>query len=120
MADARIAIRQTGNAAEQFGQLANTSNGILARDVRPMIGDLRQTIRAAETSMTNLDSLLSEAKPGVQTFSTRTLPEVGQLVRDLRTMSQSLRNVSERLDQQGVGGVIGGDKLPDYKPQKRR
>jgi phospholipid/cholesterol/gamma-HCH transport system substrate-binding protein len=120
MADTRIAIRQTGNAAEQFGRLADTSNNMLARDVRPLIGDLRQTVRAAETSMTNLDALLSEAKPGVQTFSTRTLPEVGQLVRDLRIMSQSLRNVSERLDQQGVGGVIGGDKLPDYKPQKRR
>jgi phospholipid/cholesterol/gamma-HCH transport system substrate-binding protein len=120
MADARIAIRQTGNAAEQFGRLADTSNDILARDARPLIGDLRKTVQSANTSMQNLDALLGEARPGVQTFSTRTLPEVGQLVRDLRAMSQSLKNVSERLDQQGVGGVIGGDKLPDYRPQKRR
>jgi phospholipid/cholesterol/gamma-HCH transport system substrate-binding protein len=120
MADARIAIRQAGDATERFGRLADTTNATLSNDVRPLIGDLRKTVRSAQTSMDNLDKLLGEARPGVQTFSTRTLPEVGQLVRDLRATSQSLKSVSERLDQQGVGGVLGGEKLPDYRPQKRR
>ncbi|MBV8685956.1 MAG: MCE family protein [Alphaproteobacteria bacterium] len=120
MADARIAIRQAGDATERFGRLADTTNDTLGRDVRPLIGDLRRTVRSAQTSMDNLDKLLGEARPGVQTFSTRTLPEVGQLVRDLRATSQSLKGISERLDQQGIGGVVGGEKLPDYRPQKRR
>jgi phospholipid/cholesterol/gamma-HCH transport system substrate-binding protein len=120
MAEARIAIRQAGDAAERFGRLADTTNGLLDRDARPLIADLRRTVQSANSSMKSLDSLLGEAKPGVQTFSTRTLPEVGQLVRDLRTTTQSLKDISERLDQQGIGGVIGGEKLPDYRPQKRR
>jgi phospholipid/cholesterol/gamma-HCH transport system substrate-binding protein len=119
LAEARIAIRQTGVAAEQMGQLANTSDQTLSRDVRPMIGDLRQTIRAAETSMNNLDSAIGDARPGLQAFSKQTIPEVGQLVRDLREMSDSLSAVSQRLNQQGAGGIIGGQKLPDYKPRKR-
>jgi phospholipid/cholesterol/gamma-HCH transport system substrate-binding protein len=44
------------------------------------------------------------------------MPEVGQLVRDLREMSRSIRSVSEKLDQQGAGSLIGSPKLPDYKP----
>ncbi|PSJ38914.1 MlaD family protein [Allosphingosinicella deserti] len=119
MAEARLAIRQAGQAAEEFGQLADTSDQILQKDARPLIADLRQTIRAAETSMKSLDSVIGEAKPGVETFSTRTLPEVGQLIRDLRATSQSLRNISERIDQRGIGGVVGGERLPDYAPNKR-
>jgi phospholipid/cholesterol/gamma-HCH transport system substrate-binding protein len=120
MADARVAIRQAGDSAERFGRLADTTNGILEHDARPLIADLRRTVRSADESMKSLDALLGQAKPGVQTFSTRTLPEVGQLVRDLRTTTQSLKGITDRLDQQGIGGVIGGEKLPDYRPQKRR
>jgi phospholipid/cholesterol/gamma-HCH transport system substrate-binding protein len=119
MAEARLAIRQAGVAAEQFGQLANTSDELLQRDARPLLADLRQTIKAAETSMNNLDAVIGQAKPGVETFSTRTLPEVGQLIRDLRATSQSLRNVSERIDQRGIGGALQGERLPDYSPSKR-
>ena len=120
MADARIAIRQAGDSAEKFGKLADTSNDILARDARPAIADLRRTIQAAQTSMNNLDQAIGEAKPGLHTFSTRTLPEAGQLIHDLQQTSTALRNVSERFDQQGVGGIIGGQKLPDYKPGKQQ
>lgn len=117
MADARIAIQQTGRAVEEMGQLANTSDEILQKDARPLIADLRNTVRAAETSMKNLDAAVSDARPGLQAFSKQTIPEVGQLVRDLREMSSALSSVAQKLDQQGAGGVIGGTRLPDYKPR---
>ncbi|MFN3389437.1 MAG: MlaD family protein [Allosphingosinicella sp.] len=119
MADARIAIRQTGLAAQEMGELADSADGILQRDARPLIADLRQTIRAAEGSMANLDAAIGDARPGIQAFSKQTIPEVGQLVRDLRQMSDALSSVAQRLDREGVGGVIGGQKLPDYKPRDR-
>jgi len=118
LAEARIAIRQTGAAVEQMGALAGTTDQTL-QDVRPLIGDLRQTVRAAETSMNNLDAAIGDARPGLQAFSKQTVPEMGQLVRDLREMSDSLSAVSQRLNQQGAGGIIGGQKLPDYKPRKK-
>jgi phospholipid/cholesterol/gamma-HCH transport system substrate-binding protein len=119
LAEARVAIRQTGVAAQEMGQLADTADRSLSQDVRPMLADLRQTIRAAETSMGTLDATLSDARPGLQAFSKQTIPEVGQLVRDLREMSDSLNAVAQRLNTQGAGGIIGGSKLPDYKPRKQ-
>jgi len=119
LAEARVAIRQTGVAAQEMGQLADTADKSLANDVRPMLADLRQTIRAAETSMGTLDATLNDARPGLQAFSKQTIPEVGQLVRDLREMSDSLNAVAQRLNTQGAGGIIGGSKLPDYKPRKQ-
>ena len=115
MADARIAIRQTGLAAQEFGELADSADAVLQRDARPLIADLRQTIRAAEGSMANLDAAIGDARPGLQAFSKQTIPEIGQLVRDLRQMSDALSSVAQRLDRKGIGGVIAGEKLPDYK-----
>ena len=119
MADARIAIRQTGDAVEEMGRLAATSNSVLDRDARPLIADLRTSVRAAETSMNNLDAAIADARPGLQAFSKQTIPEIGQLVRDLREMSESLSAVSQRLDRQGVLGIVGGPTLPDYKGKKQ-
>jgi phospholipid/cholesterol/gamma-HCH transport system substrate-binding protein len=62
--------------------------------------------------------MIGDARPGVQTFSKSTLPEANRLVHDLRDLSQSLEQVSNRVNQQGIGGALGPQKLPDYKPGK--
>jgi phospholipid/cholesterol/gamma-HCH transport system substrate-binding protein len=64
--------------------------------------------------------MISDARPGVQNFSKSTLPQANQLVRDLRELTVSLKSVSDRIDQQGIGGTLGPQKLPDYKPGKRK
>jgi phospholipid/cholesterol/gamma-HCH transport system substrate-binding protein len=68
--------------------------------------------------MTALDEALAEARPGIKTFSTQTLPEIGQLVRDLQVMSGTLNSVANKIDQQGAGALIGGPSLPEYKGDK--
>jgi phospholipid/cholesterol/gamma-HCH transport system substrate-binding protein len=117
IAETRIAIRQAGDAAEQFGKLAGTTNQLLDEQGRPLVADLRQTVAKARTTMDNLDAVLNDARPGVQAFSKQTLPEVGLLIRDLREMSEALSGVAERLNRGGASGLIGSSKLPDYEPK---
>ncbi len=114
LADARVAIRQAGNAAQQVGALAATTNG----QVGPIAADLRKTVASAQRSMDALEGAISEARPGLRAFSTQTVPEVGQLVRDLTEMSEALTGVATKLNRGGAGALIGGGKLPDYKPGK--
>ena len=65
--------------------------------------------------------MITDARPGVQNFSKSTLPEANRLVRDLRELSQSLQRRSPSgVNQQGIGGTLGPEKLPDYKPRKRK
>ncbi|MBA3896592.1 MAG: MCE family protein [Sphingomonadaceae bacterium] len=113
LADTRVAIRQAGDAIQKIGNLADDTNGQL----QPLIGDLRHTVQSAQRSMDTLDATLKDARPGVQAFSKQTLPEVGQLVRDLRAMAESLSAVAGKIDQGGAGSIIGSPKLPDYKPR---
>ncbi|WP_311269987.1 MlaD family protein [Sphingobium sp. WCS2017Hpa-17] len=115
LAEARIAVQRTGVAVEQIGKLAATTDTMLNEEGRPLMGDLRKSVQAATRSIETLDKTIGEAQPGVKQFSTQTMPEVNQLVHDLREMSRSFRGVAEKLDQQGAGSLVGSPKLPDYK-----
>ncbi|AYJ86181.1 MCE family protein [Sphingomonas paeninsulae] len=114
LAQARIAVKQAGDAVEKIGNLAEATNGTLNGEGKPLIADLRKTVQAAQQSMESLNGAVNDARPGIQAFSKQTLPEVGQLVRDLRIMSESLSAVALKIDQGGAGSIVGSSKLPDY------
>jgi phospholipid/cholesterol/gamma-HCH transport system substrate-binding protein len=79
------------------------------------MANLNKAIGSAQQSAESLNAAIGDARPGLQAFSKQTIPEVGQLVRDLRVMSQALSSVAEKVDQGGAGSLIGQQKLPDYK-----
>ena len=119
IADVRIAARNAGIAAHRIGVLSESTNRLVVEEGRPAAQDLRKAIAQVEQATNNLDAMISDARPGVQNFTKSTLPEVNRLVHDLRELSQSLKGVSERVEQGGIGGALGPEKLPDYNPRKR-
>lgn len=118
LAETRVAIQKAGTAAEQIGQLAGTTNTMLSEDVRPAAANLNKAVESAQKSMDTLNAAIGDARPGLQAFSKQTIPEVGQLVRDLRVMSSALTSVAEKIDQGGASSLVGSPRLPDYKPKK--
>ena len=119
MADARLAARNAGIAAQRVGELADSTNRLVNQEGKPAMEDLRKTMAAAERAANNLDAIMTDARPGIQNFSKNTLPEANRLVRDLRQLSESLRALTERVEQGGIGSALGPEKLPDYKPRKK-
>jgi phospholipid/cholesterol/gamma-HCH transport system substrate-binding protein len=117
--DARIAAKQAGVAAEKWGQVADTTNIVLEENAKPAVENLNKAIASVQRAAENLDTVMADARPGVQNFSKSTLPEANRLIRDLRELSQALKGVSERVEQGGIGGALGPEKLPDYKPRKQ-
>ncbi|UZK68406.1 MlaD family protein [Sphingomonas sp. S1-29] len=117
LAETQMAIRRAGVAAEQIGQLAATTNTVLAEDIRPVMANLNKTILSAQRSAESLDAAIGDARPGLQAFSKQTIPEVGQLVSDLRQMTEALSEVAEKVNRGGAGSLVGSPKLPDYEPK---
>jgi phospholipid/cholesterol/gamma-HCH transport system substrate-binding protein len=115
LAETRIAIQKAGVASQQIGDLAATTNGLLSNDVKPAVGNLNKAVASAQKSMETLDAAIGDARPGLQSFSKQTIPELGQLIHDLRQMSQSLSSVADKVDRGGAGSIVGSPKLPDYK-----
>ena len=118
--DVRIAARNAGVAANNVAILTDSTNRLVNEQGRPAAEDLRKAILSAKQATDTLNALLTDARPGVQNFSKSTLPEANRLVHDMRELTQSLQGVSDRINQKGIGGTLGPQQLPDYKPGKRK
>jgi phospholipid/cholesterol/gamma-HCH transport system substrate-binding protein len=119
MKDARTAAREAGIAAHNVGLLADSTNRLVNEQGKPAAEDMRKAIAAVQSAANNLNAMVTDARPGVQNLTKSTLPEANRMVRDLRELTTSLRGFTERLEQSGIGGSLGPEKLPDYKPRKR-
>jgi phospholipid/cholesterol/gamma-HCH transport system substrate-binding protein len=124
MADAvvqvRIAAHNAGLAAGNIAALSENTNRLVTEQGQPAAQDLRKAIASVQQATDNLNAMITDARPGVQNFSKSTLPEANRLVHDLRDLTQSLQQVSAKVNQQGIGGALGPAKLPEYKPGKRK
>lgn len=120
LSEVRIAARNAGVAANNIAALSNNANTLVNGQGREAVTNLNQAIISARQAADNLNGMVGDARPGVQNFSKSTLPEANRLVRDLRDLTQSLQQVSDRVNRQGIGGALGPQKLPDYKPGKRQ
>jgi phospholipid/cholesterol/gamma-HCH transport system substrate-binding protein len=118
--EAKTAVREAGIAARQMSLMAGNAAALVNQEGRPMMAELRTAVIGAQRSMANLDSAIADTRPGLKALSSQTLPEIGQLVRDLRATSDALGSVATKIDQQGIGTLIGGPKLPDYVPAKEK
>lgn len=118
--DSRIALQKAGLAADEITKMAGATNKLLDSDGRPMLDELRKTLRSANGSLAALETTLNNANPALETLNTQTLPEVTQLARDLRELSVSLKSVTEKVDQGGIGSVVSAPALPDYQPGSRK
>lgn len=116
VADASAAAKQAGIAAERWGEVADTTDKILTENAGPAMRELQSAIQSIEGAAANLDSAIGDARPGLQNFSKSTLPEADRLVRDLRQLTDSLDDFTRRLNEEGVGGALKPQQLPDYKP----
>ena len=120
IADIRTTARNASIAANNIASLSNNANQVLNGQGRQAVQNLNLAIVSARQAADSLNAMLGDARPGVQNFSKSTLPEANKLVSDLRDLTQSLQQVSDRVNQQGIGGALGPKKLPDYKPGKRK
>jgi phospholipid/cholesterol/gamma-HCH transport system substrate-binding protein len=120
IADARVAVRNAGIAAQRVSAMTDSTNRLINEEGRPAAQDLRKAIGSVQQAADNLNAVISDARPGVQNFSKSTLPQANQLVHEMRDLTVSLKAVTDRVNQQGIGGALGPEKLPDYNPGKRR
>jgi phospholipid/cholesterol/gamma-HCH transport system substrate-binding protein len=101
-----LAARRTelGRIVEDGARLMDSSARAAAR-IEPLLADLQETAQSFEAmadkvaiASENLNRYVVSSGSGVQQFSRQTLPELGTLVGELRTLTDTLRGVSEKLE----------------------
>ena len=118
--NARLALANAAVATDKISALADNTNTLVNEEGRPAVENLNKAIASVQSAATNLDSMISDARPGVQNFSKSTLPELNRTVRQMRQLAESLQDVADRVNEGGIGGALGPEKLPDYKPRNSK
>lgn len=116
LSDLRGTLKQATGTLAQFEAVAGKTNELLGEEGSSLAVQLRQTLKSAQGAAEELDRTLNAAQPAMRQISDTTLPAAEAAIRDLRSTSRALRRVTEKLDERGASAVLGGDKLPDYKP----
>ena len=116
VAELQLTLRQATATLASFEKTADSANNLLGSDGDTLARQLRETLRSAKGVADQLELALGDARPAVRQLSDSTLPAAEASLRDLRAAARALRNVPEKLDEQGAGALMGNPSLPDYKP----
>ena len=116
MAELQVTLREASEALDQFEKVTASTDRLLNQEGAQLADQLRATLRNAGGAADALRQTLQEVQPATKQLTESTLPQVEATMRDVRATSKALRSVTEKIDNQGAGALIGGPKLPDYKP----
>ncbi|NLR72204.1 MCE family protein [Novosphingobium sp. ERN07] len=115
LAELQATLRQASYSLAAFEKLTNSADSMLNDEGNGLAQQLRKTLKSAQGAADELQGTLGEARPAARQLNERTLPAAEAAIRDLQATTRSLREVTDRLNDRGIGGFVGGPKLPDYK-----
>lgn len=116
IAELQATLRQASLTLASFEKLAGSADTMINDEGNGLAKQLRVTLKSAQGAADSLQATLDDARPAARQLNERTLPAAEAAIRDLQATTRSLRDVTERINNEGVGGLVGGPKLPDYKP----
>jgi phospholipid/cholesterol/gamma-HCH transport system substrate-binding protein len=116
LAELQNTLKQATATLGEFEKVAGQANTLLGEDGSSLASEMRNSLASARKAADQLQGALADTRPGLRQFSDSTLPAAEAAIRELRATSRSLRNVIEKIDEQGAGALVGGPDLPDYKP----
>ena len=116
LADLDETVVQARQALASFDRAASNTDQLVNTEGKDLIRQLRASLKSLEGTSDELQGLLHNNRPRMRQLSDNTIPEAEAAIRDLRATTRSLRDLTDRLNNEGAGSLLGGQKLPDYKP----
>ncbi|MEL6542057.1 MAG: MlaD family protein [Pseudomonadota bacterium] len=108
-------IGEFNETLDGLQSLTATTDEFVKQDAKVLTQDLKKTLAAATKAADTLAVTLEESRPAATQLRESTLPSAEATLQDLRATSRALRKITEKLESEGVGSVLGGRALPEYK-----
>jgi phospholipid/cholesterol/gamma-HCH transport system substrate-binding protein len=93
-----VTLANTSNASENFPQLVSEFTRS-AEAITRMADEIRGIGENLSAASASIEKTVSESSDGVVDFARTTLPEISQMVFELRVASENLRRMSEALER---------------------
>ena len=116
MAELQVTLREASEALDEFEKVTASTDRLLNQEGAALADQLRTTLKQAGNASEELQGVLAEARPATKQLTESTLPAAEATLRDLRATSKALRDVTEKIDEQGAGALLNSQPLPEYEP----
>lgn len=107
--------QQANSVMGELSSLARNANGLLDEQGRSVLDSAAHSMKALDRTTARLDTLLEDNQGalnnGMQGFN-----ELGPAINELRTTLGALRRVTQRLEDNPSGFLLGRDKLQEFNP----
>ncbi|KPA89688.1 MULTISPECIES: MlaD family protein [Pseudomonas] len=107
--------KQVSGTLEQTSQLMRNANNLLDKQGTQALGSAERAMQSLERSSATLDKLLASNQDSVNS-GLQGLNELAPAIRELRETLSSLRTVSQRLNANPSGYLLGRDKNKEFTP----
>lgn len=116
LTELQATLAQSTKTLAAFEKTLQSTDALLNQEGQSLAQELRTTLRAARGAADALAVTMQDTRPAARDLAQTTLPLANATLQDLQRTSAALRAVTEKIESQGAGALVGGAKLPDYEP----
>ena len=116
LGELQVTLTEAAEALDSFEKVMDSTDRVINSEGQSLAKELRGTLESLNVASASLARTLDAAEPAAKQLSQTTIPAAEAAMRDLEATSRALRKVTEKLESQGVGSLLKGETLPDYKP----
>ena len=116
MAELQNTLAQSTETLAAFEGTLTSADALLQNEGQPLAAEMRTTLASARQAAAALEATLANIEPVTRQLNEDTLPAAQATMRDLRRTSESLRQLTEELESQGAGSLLGSRPVPEYEP----
>lgn len=109
-------LAQSTETLGAFESTLRSTDSLLNEEGTSLARELRTTLQSAQQAASTLEATMNDARPAARELAQTTLPLANATLQDLKRTSAALRQVTERIETEGAGSLMGGAKLPEYEP----
>src|SRR5690606_5257923 len=109
-------LAQSTETLDAFESTLRSTDSLLNEEGASLAAELRTTLAASREAAAALEATMQDTRPAARELVQTTLPTANATLQDLRRTSEALRAITEKIEANGAGALVGGSKLPDYKP----
>jgi len=109
-------LAQSTETLDAFETTLRSTDSLLNEEGESLAREMRAPMQSAQRAAGALQATLEGAGPATRELSTTTLPLANNTLLELRRSAEALRSITEKIENNGAGSLIGGSKLPDYEP----
>lgn len=117
LAELQVTLREASEALDGFEKVTASTDRLLNQEGQSLAAQMRVSLKSFGDASEAFEATMADARPAARQISESTLPQIEAATKDLRETSRALRAVTERIETQGAGGLLGGPKLPEYDPK---